>query len=488
MFETAELGASVSKKEFEQRENSMRMGLLECQFQLREAGIPVIILLSGVEGSNRSDVVRRLNKWMDPRYLHTHAFWDETDEEKQRPEYWRFWRCLPQRGESAIMFGSWYTRPIVDEVFNNLDLNAFELALNRINEFEKMLCDDGYVVIKFWYHISQQTQQKRLAKKTRAGKSPTAALFKKYASQYEHFVTVSERALQATDTLHSPWHIVEATDKRYRDLKTGEILTARLEAALANHRRETEAAQASVVNATENILDSLDLSQTIDEKNYESELASYQKKLSKLVWKTHEQNRSIVILFEGADAAGKGGAIRRITAAMDARLYQVIPVAAPSDEELKHHYLWRFWRHIPRGGYISIYDRSWYGRVLVERVEKFAQPEEWQRAYHEIHEFEQQLVDKGTIVCKYWLQISKDEQLKRFKEREAVPWKIHKITEEDWRNREKWDSYKQAAHDMITHTSSDPAPWNLIPAENKYFARLEILKTLCQHIEKSIES
>lgn len=488
MFETAELGASLSKKEFEQKENGMRMGLLECQFQIQEAGIPVIILLSGVEGSNRSDVVRRLNKWMDPRYLHTHAFWDETDEERQRPEYWRFWRCLPTRGETAIMFGSWYTRPIVDEVFSNLENNGFELALHRISDFEKMLTDAGYVIIKLWYHISQETQQKRLAKKTRIEKSPTAAVFKKYASQYEHFVTVSERALRATDTQYSPWHIIEASNKRYRDYKTGEILTARLEAALANHRNGNGTTAAPLVSATENILDAIDLSQSVNEKTYNDELDSYQKKLSKLVWKTHEQDRSIVILFEGADAAGKGGAIRRITAAMDARLYQVIPVAAPTDEEKNHHYLWRFWRHIPRGGYIRIYDRSWYGRVLVERVEGFADQDEWQRAYHEINEFEQQLVEKGTIVCKYWLQISKDEQLRRFKEREAIPWKIHKITEEDWRNRDKWDSYKQAAHDMITHTSSDQAPWNLIPAEDKYFARVEILKTLCQHIEKSIES
>jgi polyphosphate:AMP phosphotransferase len=486
MFESAELNQKISKTEFAAREPALRTGLLQAQQRLQQLGIPVLILLSGVEGSDRSGVVKRLNEWLDPRYLRTYAFWDETDEERQRPYYWRFWRCLPARGETAIMFGSWYTRPIIDRVFERMDDKSFDLALQTIKTHEQMLADDNHIIIKLWFHLSRDKQQQRLAEKKRANKSPTAVLFKKFARHYDSFVKVSEQALRKTDTASNPWHIIEAGNKRFRDLTAAEIILQTLESRLASSVQPAIAIPLPA--ATMNLLQTVDLSQSLSAASYEEQLRKYQKKLAWQVWEAKDQGRDIVLLFEGWDAAGKGGAIRRITQSIDARLYKVIPIAAPTDEELGHHYLWRFWRHVPRNGYICIYDRSWYGRVLVERVEGFARADAWQRAYHEINHFEQQLTEAGTVLLKFWLHISPEEQLKRFKEREVIAWKQHKITEEDWRNRDKWPAYEQAVHDMISKTSSQAAPWTLVAGNDKAFGRIQILQTITDQLDRTLTS
>lgn len=484
MFESAELDQKISKEEFDRREPELRTRLLQAQHRIQKAGLPVLILLAGVEGSDRSGVVKRLNEWLDPRYLRTHAFWDETDEERQRPYYWRFWRCLPSRGETAIMFGSWYTKPIINCALGHIDDKTFDLALQTIKSHEQMLADDSHIIIKLWFHLSRDKQQERLTEKRRAGKSPTAALFKKFAKHYDNFIDVSARALRTTDTVSNPWHIIDAGNKRFRDLTASEIILHTLETALANHRQPDMAT--SLPTPSGNVLQGVDLSQTLQPDTYDDLLKKYQKKLARHVWQAKDQARDIVLLFEGWDAAGKGGAIRRITQSIDARLYTVIPVAAPSDEEKAHHYLWRFWRHIPRNGYITIYDRSWYGRVLVERVEGFARREEWQRAYQEINHFEQQLTDAGTVLLKFWLHISQDEQLKRFKERELIPWKQHKITAEDWRNRERWPEYELAVHDMISKTSTHSAPWTIIAGNDKSFGRIQVLQTIIDTLDRTL--
>lgn len=485
MFESAELDQKTSKDEFATREPELRTRLLQAQQRIQRAGIPVLIILAGVEGADRSGVVKRLNEWLDPRYLRIHAFWDETDEERQRPYYWRFWRCMPARGETAIMFGSWYTRPIIDRVFDRMDEKSFDLSLHNIKAHEQMLADDNHVIIKLWFHLSREKQQERLAEKKRAGKSPTAALFKKFAKQYDTFVKISEQTLRSTDTASNPWHIIEAGNKRFRDLTAAEIILQTLEINLA--RTPQPVTTVTTLPAPKNnLLKAVDLTKTIQKSDYEELMKNYQKKLAKQVWQAKDQARDIVILFEGWDAAGKGGAIRRITQSIDARLYNVIPIAAPSDEEKAHHYLWRFWRHVPRNGYITIYDRSWYGRVLVERVEGFAHADAWHRAYHEINHFEQQLTDAGTLLFKFWLHISPEEQLKRFKEREVIPWKQHKITEEDWRNRDKWPAYEHAVHDMVGKTSTKSAPWTLVAGNDKSFGRLQILQTLTDTLDRNL--
>lgn len=490
MFEAAELRRKTSKADFEAALPELRSRLLAAQRALRDTRRPVIIIISGVENSGKSELVNRLNEWLDARGIKTHAFWQESDEESERPRYWRFWRSLPPRGTIGIMFGSWYTKPIVDRVFKRTRPADLDRDLQRIAFFERMLADDGAIIIKLWLHIALDEQEKRLAQRKKKGWvfSPWT---KQYMKRSKRFAAVSERAIRLTDTAEAPWHIVEATDARYRDLTVARILLEALEDAV----HVDEPSRLALVHADERgeladpdhtVLDGIDLSQKIAPEDYDKTVSRLQSKIAAQTWKAWDEKRSSVVIFEGWDAAGKGGAIRRLIAPIDARLYNIISVAAPTDEERAQHYLWRFWRHLPRGGRLTVYDRSWYGRVLVERVEGFARVDEWSRAYREINDFEEQLVEHGIILVKFWLHIDAEEQLRRFKEREQIAYKQHKITEEDWRNREKWNAYKSAVHDMVSRTSSAVAPWTLVPANDKKLARVEVLRAVARTFEKAL--
>jgi polyphosphate kinase 2 (PPK2 family) len=316
-----------------------------------------------------------------------------------------------------------------------------------------------------------------------------------------------------TSTGSAPWTIVEGVDHCFRSLTVGELIRTEiskhleeaskkallLEELAAQSKQVTpvqpsegevaESADALIASPMKRttVLSSLDMSLYLKKTDYKKQLKECQARLNKLHRKALKNKISTILLFEGADAAGKGGAIRRITAALDARHYQVIPIAAPTDEERAHHYLWRFWRHLSRAGRINIFDRSWYGRVLVERVEGFATEDEWRRAFAEINEFEEQLTDHGILLVKYWVHITKDEQLERFKAREATPHKRWKLTEEDWRNREKWDDYDLAVNDIVERTSTHSAPWVLVEGNDKRFARIKAISTFCDRLEAMIE-
>jgi polyphosphate:AMP phosphotransferase len=493
MFEVAELGLKLTKQEFEDKAPELHTRLLEIQQELKDSSKSAIIIVSGVEGAGKGEVVNRLNEWLDSRGIKTTAFWDETDEQSMRPRYWRYWQAMPARGNIGIMFGSWYTRPIIDRAFGNIDEAEYERQLQEIEQFERMLTDDGVIVIKLWFHLSRERVQKQLKKdaksqhKGRIKRSPYTAAFEK---QFEKFKKVSQTAIRYTDVGNAPWHIIEATDSLYRDINAGQIIHDSLKHVLAEAVKPKK--KAAVVKKKPNteiprtILDAVDLTGTLAGDAYSKALKKWQARLQQLTWQARTEKRSVVLVFEGWDAAGKGSTIRRLTQAIDARLYQVISIAAPTDEEASHHYLWRFWRHIPLAGYMSIYDRSWYGRVLVERVEGFAPEDDWQRAYNEINLFEQQLTERGTIVIKFWLHLSPEEQLRRFKEREKTPWKMYKITEEDWRNRDKWNDYKLAINDMVARTSTEYAPWHLINSNDKKFARVDVIKTVCKTLKKAL--
>ena len=483
MFETVELGQKISKEEFNSVVPELRTRLLNLQYEIKDKSIPVIIIVSGVEGAGKSEVVNRINEWLDTRWIRNYAFWRETEEELFHPRYWRFWRTLPARGSTSVMFGSWYTKPIIDRVMGNISKSKFDREMKYIEELERMLINDNALIIKFWFHLAKEVSLKRAK-----SKDTVSPYQKKFARKYDEFAAVSERAIQLTDIGPSPWHIIEATDRRYRDLTVGQTIADRMQKQLQKIIATVSTKQKTRTKSikTKTILDKVNLDKTISDKVYRQKLSKHQDNLRKLAWTAHNQKRSVVAVFEGWDASGKGGAIRRATAAMDARLYSVISVAAPTDEEKAHHYFWRFWRHLPPDGFITIYDRSWYGRVLVERVEGFAEPEEWLRSYQEITDFEEQLTKHGIIVIKFWLHISKDEQLRRFKEREVTPWKKHKITDEDWRNREKWDDYELAVNEMVARTSTINSPWKMIPGNDKKVARVTVLKEICDQIKKAL--
>ena len=491
MFESAEIGHKLAKSRFKREEPRVRKRLLDLQYRLLDKkGFQVIVLVNGVDGAGKGETVNLLNEWMDPRHIQTHAFGPLTDVERDRPEMWRFWKALPPKGHIGILFGSWYTDPVMERVTGVDKRPRFERRLARIRAFERMLVAEGVLLLKFWFHLSKKAQKKRLkdlASNKRTAWRVTKEEWKNF-ERYDEFVDVCEDALRATSTGEAPWDVIEGSDHEYRSLTAARLLEDALAARLKGERPELSPAAPPPAPPLDGrtLLASFDYKRKLVGDDYSKKLVKLQSRLAMLTRSSKMRERSLVMVFEGMDAAGKGSTIRRITPAMDARFYRLIPIAAPSEEERAQPYLWRFWRQIPGHGHAVIFDRSWYGRVLVERVEKFASETDWMRAYGEINEFEEQLAESGAIVAKFWLSITPAEQLRRFKARQATVYKRFKITEEDWRNRKKWPAYERAVNDMIERTSTDPAPWNVIASDNKHFSRIETLERLCDRIESQL--
>lgn len=493
MFESAELGHAIDAERYDRELPRLRRKLLEAQLEMVESRrFAVIIIIAGMDGAGKGDTVNVLNEWMDPRHIQTHAPSEPTETDLARPPMWRYWRALPPRGKIGIFFDAIHSEAIHDRVYNRIGNSELDQALERGKRFEKMLVDEGALVLKFWLHLSKKCQKKRFDK---LEKDPATSWRVnkddwRNHKHYGRFRQVAERALRHTSSAEAPWTIIEGYDARYRELTLGEALLRALRQRLVIDGTPPQPAVTvpPVVPRIDglNVLRALDLSLDLEKKEYEEQLAYWQGKLNKLSRKKGFGEISVVAVFEGNDAAGKGGSIRRVTRALDARRYQVVPIAAPTDEEADHPYLWRFWRHLPERGKFVIFDRSWYGRVLVERVEGFCAEADWMRAYGEINDFEEQLIRNRTLVVKFWLSIDSDEQLRRFKEREEIPFKNFKITEDDWRNREKWPLYEEAVCDMVERTGTQIAPWTLVEANSKRYARVKILKTLVKRIEQAL--
>ena len=491
MFESAELGHEIDRDTFKKEVPKLRAALLDVQFDvLQKKEFPVVILISGVDGSGKGETINLLYSWMDPRHISTLAFSAPSDEEAARPVMWRYWRALPAKGKVGIFAGSWYSQPITDRITGEMSKAKLDERLDDINRFEAMLVNEGALVLKFWFHLSRQAQEKRLKALEKDPRTAWRVTKESYnrLKTYDKLQEVAGHVLRVTNTAKAPWIIVEGTDDAYRSLTVGRIVLEAMQRRLRQGLQQVPVAPPVVKPIDrKNVLSELDLTQKLAKKDYENQLAKYQSRLSELVRDPRfAQKHSLVLVFEGSDAAGKGGSIRRIGAALDARQYQIIPIAAPTEEERAQPYLWRFWRHLPRTGRVAIFDRSWYGRVLVERVEGFCTETDWLRAYAEINDFEHQLAQAGVIVIKFWLHISDDEQLRRFKERQDTEFKRFKITDEDWRNREKWDDYVSAVCDMVDRTSTGQAPWTLVEANDKNFARVKVLKTVCERLAATL--
>jgi polyphosphate:AMP phosphotransferase len=493
MFESAKLKHHVAKAVFRREEAKLRQELLDAQFELKEQRrFPVLILIAGVEGAGKGETVNLLNEWMDPRHIHTRAFFEPSDEERERPEHWRFWRALPPKGEIGIFFGAWHTMPIVRRATGEINEGEFSRAIEEIQRLEKMLCDEGVLLLKYWFHLSKGQQKKRLKSLEDDPKTRwrVTALDWKFFKLYDRFIKVCDPFLRETSTGEAPWIVVPGADPHFRSLTVGRHLLASLRERLDEKPAKNLPDKTPPLAAPSdrlNVLSALELDQPMTKAEYEKELEKWQGHLSLASRDPRFQSTSVVAVFEGNDGAGKGGAIRRVTSALDARCYDNISVAAPTEEERAQPYLWRFWRHIPRHGHFAFFDRSWYGRVLVERIEGLCSEADWMRAYKEINDFENLLDRHGVVVVKFWLTISKDEQLRRFKRRQTIAFKRFKITDEDWRNRKKWDTYETAICDMVDRTSTNALPWTLIEANNKYYARIKVLRTLCDALDAALD-
>lgn len=493
MFESAELHHTVSKQDYAEALVPLREALLDAQYDLaRDARFPVVVLVGGVDGAGKGEVVNQLHEWMDPRFIATFALDAPTDEERERPPMWRFWRALPPKGRIGVFLGSWYTSPILRRVYGETGNGRLARSVEEIVHFEHMLAEEGALIVKLWFHLAKAVQRERLAELESSAKTRWRVTDTdwKHFRLYDKFRKVSERVLRETSTAVAPWIVIEGTDPRYRGLTAGrtllDSLRRRLDGAVASPSPSPAVAAAPPSDGRD-VLSTLDLDRRLSEEEYDERFQKYARRLTALTQSSAFAKRGVVMAFEGADAAGKGGAIRRLASILDARRYRVIPIAAPTDEERAQPYLWRFWRQLPRRGRFAIFDRSWYGRVLVERVEGLCTEREYLRAYGEINDFEEQLVAHDVVVLKFWLQISPEEQLARFKEREATGFKRFKITPEDWRNREKWDQYQRAVCDMVDRTSTEIAPWTLVAANDKRFARMEVLRTLVERLESELD-
>jgi polyphosphate:AMP phosphotransferase len=498
MLESAELGHRISKQAYGRKEPALRNALLNAQFDLSQSGRgPVLIILSGVHAGGRGETANKLTQWMDPRHIRVVAFGPRTPEEAERPPAWRYWRALPPKGRIGIFHNAWYNEAMQARASGRIEDDGFESRIQNIREIEQMLADEGALLLKFWIHLSKSEQKHRLEaleEDPRSRWRVTRNDWKAYHI-YNKSHALWEQVLRETSTGDAPWYVVEGADERYRNLTVGKILLDVMQAVTqAKPANKKQAARHSVAPTPPSVLDNtklirdLDLSKRLSNSDYERDLDKYQGKLAKLTRHKRFGRHSLVLAFEGSDAAGKGGAIRRVTGALDARQYITVPVAAPTEEERAQPYLWRFWRHVPALGGITIYDRSWYGRVLVERVEGFCTVDAWMRSYDEINQFEEQLRQGHVIVVKFWLQISKAEQLRRFRAREHTAFKHFKITPEDWRNRKKWNQYEAAVCDMVDRTSTEIAPWTLVEAEDKNYARIKVLRTIVERLERALKS
>ncbi len=504
MFRTAELGRRLARAEFKALARPLRNELLELQRELKTAGkSQVIVDFAGVDLAGKGETVDLLNAWLDPRYLKTRAYGPPSDEERERPRFWQFWRDLPPRGQIGLYLSGRYSEPLLGAVAGSLADDHFEREMRRIMQFEKALADDGAVLLKFWMHLSAAAQKKRLKafeKDPLRAWRVTKTDWKNF-KRYDRFIDVAERLIRITSTGRAPWHIVEGYDENYRALTVATLLRDALAAHLADGHADpsqpepadsdapdtVESVPVSIDPAGRSIFDTLDMTQRLPKADYRQKLARYQARLGILSREMFDRGISALMLVEGPDAAGKGGAIRRVIEPLSAKIYTVRAFAAPTDEERAQHYLWRFWRHLSRAGHLTIYDRSWYGRVLVERIEGFATPAEVRRAYGEINDFEEQLIGHGTVLSKFWIHISSDEQLARFEARARTPHKAWKLTGEDWRNRDRWNEYLHAAHDMVERTSTRDNPWHLVEGNDKPFARVRVLRTLCRQYEAALD-
>jgi polyphosphate:AMP phosphotransferase len=488
MFDTAKLKRKLSREDYEAQVPQLRERLLDAQFRLRTSrSHGVLLLITGPEGAGKGDALNRLLEWMDARGVQAHALGPPSQEETERPPLYRYWKRLPARGTVGIVARGWYGQPILERASGVLSDEAFERHLHRLLEFEHMLVAERVKVVKIALHVSKKQQEKRFKQLERDPDTAWRVTRSDWRQHrlYAQLETAAAEAMRVTSTAEAPWHVVSAAQARYRDVRVAEILADAMEAALAEPERGPTVAEPVPPAEHPNVIEALDLSRRAS-PSAAKDLKRLQQRLGRLAHELDVAGRSAVVVFEGMDAAGKGGAIRRVVRSLDARSYRVIPIGAPTDEERAHPYLWRFWRQLPRRGRFVLFDRSWYGRVLVERVEGFASPDDWRRGYREINAFEEALVRSRIVLVKFWLAISPEEQLRRFEKREATGYKRYKITEEDWRNRAKWEQYVRSACDMVERTSTELAPWTLVEAEDKQFARVKVLSTLVRSIEGAL--
>ena len=467
-----------------------REALNACQMKIKEAGLPVMVIFEGWGAAGKGSVLGRVIKSIDPRFFKVQTYAAPTAEEKRYPFLYRYIKDIPEKGKFTF-YDTYWMEEITDARLDGSMSDAeYEERIDSINRTERTLVDNGYLVMKFFFQIGKKEQKRRLDElldnkdtKWRVDKSD---LYEN--KHYDESLKVYDKYLKDTNSPTAPWYIIDAKDKKFAELQVLEFLNSGIETALKNKDLAVPILQNTFkLKKTPKLKDIELKGKTLTDEEYDKRLDELQSELRQLHYKLYRKKIPVIIAYEGWDAAGKGGNIKRITGALDPRGFEVLPIASPEPHEKARHFLWRFWTRLPKTGHIAIFDRTWYGRVMVERIEGFCSENDWQRAYNEINEFEKELTDWGAVVIKFWVQIDKRTQLKRFKERQATPEKQWKITDEDWRNREKWNQYESAIDEMIQKTSTEFAPWYILESVDKKYARIKALEIVIDRIKKACD-
>ncbi|MBP3794375.1 MAG: polyphosphate:AMP phosphotransferase [Ruminococcus sp.] len=490
----------VNKELVSEQIEMYRARLSGLENKIKENKLPVIITIDGWSASGKGSQIAQLIKCLDPRFYKVMSFGKPNEVEKRKPWLWRYACAMPMQGNFLILDRSWYRDTANAYLYDEISKSEMRRRFDDINVFERQLADDGYLIVKFFLHITEDEQKKRIKKlmssdytSWRIDEHDLYNLKKR-----EKFAKYYEEMISKTNTPSGVWNVIGGDDKTGAKLEMIKALVLAVEGKLeakasastfvpknqipfANVKPE-EFKMAAVPKVSEVPLD-----KTLTDEEYDKKLEKYQDKLFKLQNLCYQKKIPVIICYEGWDAAGKGGNIRRVANALDPRGYEVEPIAAPDKYELARHYLYRFWTRLENDGHFTIFDRTWYGRVMVEPIENITPADRVEQAYQEINEFEKFLMEWGAVVIKFWINIDKDEQLKRFTLRQNTPEKQWKITDEDWRNREKWDVYEKYIDTMIERTSTKAAPWTIIEGNDKKYARIKALKTIIEKIEQKLD-
>ena len=467
----------------------LRQTFAELQLKIRENKLPVIIIFEGWSASGKGSLIGDLIKHLDPRFFKVYSTLPADSAQMRYPMMKRFWANIPEYGKMAVMDRSWYQELAVACMEEDISDKEYARRVKTVNEFERQLRNDGYLIIKFFLQISKEEQKRRFDKLRESSETKwrVTERDKKRHKLYDEYYKAFDDMLTRTDTPQAHWTVIDTTDKTFAKYQMFSTVANRITSALDSPKVTFTSDKQYKLLPMPKLSDISLENKTLSDEAYAEQLKKCQKELSKLHSRLYQAKIPMIIAFEGWDAAGKGGAIKRISSALDPRGYEAIPIAAPDKTELAHHYLWRFWNNIPKTGHIAIFDRTWYGRVMVEKLEGFTPAERCAQAYDEINGFEKELSDSGFIIVKFWIQIDKDEQLRRFTERQNTPAKQWKITDEDWRNREKWEQYEAAVNEMLAKTSSAYAPWNVIEANDKKYARIKVLQTVIAAVKSRLK-
>ena len=482
------MGRTTSKEERKKLLADCREKLAVQQQELKEKKLAVMVLLEGWGAAGKGSLLGEIINEIDPRFFKVYPIADPTEEERRKPFLWRYAIKAPERGKFSFLDSGWVGETVRQLRAGDLSADALTRRIASINTFERQLADDGTLLVKCFLNIGRKEQEKRLA---HLGDDKDTAWRvsredERENARYDEYRASFDAVLDATNTVYAPWQIVDATDRAEARAELLRILTMAIEGALAAPKAAATVPSGRFALKPMPQLADVPLDKALDKDEYEKRLAAAQARLRELHNRLYRKRVPLILVYEGWDAAGKGGNIKRVAAALDPRGFEVEPIASPEPHELAHHYLWRFWERLPKDGHVAIFDRSWYGRVKVERIEGFCSENDWQRAYNEINEFEAELSAWGAVILKFWLQIDPETQLARFQERQAIPEKQWKITDEDWRNRDKWPQYETAVNEMLQKTSTTFAPWHIIESVDKRWARVKTLELIIAALERAL--